>query len=111
MERRKTVERERQQEYADEPRDRSVKETDRDEFYEAVPLVERRYYREEPVWENEDDRAGLSGLAILGLVVAAIIVLALLLGGLGALRGVGDTTTTPTTLPTTNQGEGTPTGQ
>lgn len=110
MERRKTVERERRQEFADEPRERSVKETDRDEFYEAMPLVERRYYREEPIWEEESDRAGISGLAILGLVVAAIIVLALLMGGLGALRGMGDTSPVPAT-PSLNQEGGGASGQ
>ncbi|HSX47883.1 MAG TPA: hypothetical protein VLF41_00015 [Candidatus Nanoarchaeia archaeon] len=59
-----------------------TEETPEDEFYEAMPAAQSRpVYREDPLLVEEDDRADMSGWAILGLVLLAVLILLLFTGG------------------------------
>lgn len=71
-------------------------ETPEQEFHEAMPAT-REVYREPVFVDDEADRGGVNGWAILGLVLLAALVLTLLLGR----AGVGDGTTPTNTAPVT----------
>jgi hypothetical protein len=76
---------------------------DNEEFYEAMPATssERAYYRDEPdALERDDtDRTALSGWAVIGLILLALVAL-LLLFGRGS-SSVPATNTAPTNAPAT----------
>lgn len=76
-----------------------TEEVPQDEFYEAMPAAPARpVYREDPLLV-EDDSASISGWAILGLVLLAILILLLFTGG--NVTGSLNRNSLPT-VPTTN---------